>query len=303
MSIHLHRGISSIHPLSTQLERTTKWSLHVLPSPNTLSSTCDFSNGPDGALWGEANVKNNIFRVDTKTGAADEYPIPPPHPSATRLYKASMTTKFKIEQHSPARSEKAQMAISTPAMPPENPLGDLQPSNDLYTAEDGIWLTQTTGNVLLFFSFRTETIKIHPVVIPLALPLGLFVASDGVVFVAVLQAKKILTCHPKMAEKNGFVYFALFTGNGNGRIEMKRIPLYSGDSGQNDDRLARLDTKALKYSYVDFPNTDALIGLPGTLSPLPPYIDVAVNCGPGDAIYFTNVSGNRLGRYSLSGLY
>lgn len=91
-----------------------------------------------------------------------------------------------------------------------------------------------------FVSFATESFTNYPIPTPLSLPLGLFVASDGVVYIAELLANKILTYGPKTdvtsecdlpeplqmptvirAEKDGFVYFALFTGNGIGRINMK----------------------------------------------------------------------------------
>ena len=68
--------------------------------------------------------------------------------------------------------------------------------------------------------------------------------------------------------------------------------------------MARLDTKTLTYSYVNFPNTlGGTTGLPGITGDVPPYIDVAVNYGPGDAVYFTDIADNRVGRYSLTGLY
>jgi streptogramin lyase len=80
--------------------------------------------------------------------------------------------------------------------PPATVAGNLQPFNDLYTSDDGMWSTQTTGNVLQRFDYATETFETFRVPTPLALPLGLYVASDGVVYVAELLANQILTLDP-----------------------------------------------------------------------------------------------------------
>lgn len=121
------------------------------------------------------------------------------------------------------------------------------------------------------------------------------------------------------AERNGYVYFSLFIGNGIGRINMKThkieifhtnklaglgaedtIDKYGGVylSFFNENMLARLNTNTLKFSYIPFPRS---VNLPA--AGVPPYLDVAVNYGPGDAVWFTDVSGNRVGRYDISGLY
>ena len=222
---------------------------------------------------------------------------------------------------------------------PINPAGDLFFFNDLFTAQDGIYITETTGNSFSFFSFATKNFTTYDVPTPLALPLGLKVASDGLVYIAELTGNKILTFNPKTdtmkeyplpelaqfpavvrAERDGYVYFSLFVGNGIGRINMKthKIELFPTDNigglGAEDtidskggvwlssftsDVLARLDTDTLKYSYTPFPNTFVTANLPG----VPPYVDIAVNYGPGDAIWFTSLLSNQVGRYDISGLF
>jgi hypothetical protein len=45
------------------------------------------------------------------------------------------------------------------------------------------------------------------------------------------------------------------------------------------------------------------LGATGVLGGLPPAVDVAVNYGPGDAIWFTSVLTNQVGRFDIEGLY
>lgn len=115
----------------------------------------------------------------------------------------------------------------------------------------------------------------------------------------------------------------LFTGNGIGRINMQNnsIELYPTDqllglgsvvTKDNDggvwlsffstDVMARLNTTTLTYTYVAFPDTFAAspLNLTGLLGDVPPYIDVGVQYGPGDAIWFGSILKNEVGRYSLS---
>jgi hypothetical protein len=72
-------------------------------------------------------------------------------------------------------------------------------------------------------------------------------------------------------------------------------------SSFNANVLARLDTNTFKYSYVPFPGTLAVADLTGgILSMLPPNVDVPVNYGPGNAIWFASVTRNQVIRYDLS---
>ena len=41
----------------------------------------------------------------------------------------------------------------------------------------------------------------------------------------------------------------------------------------------------------------------GVFGDIPPYVDIAVNYGPGDAIWFTSLTKNQVGRYDITGLY
>ncbi|KAL9060469.1 MAG: hypothetical protein Q9162_000642 [Coniocarpon cinnabarinum] len=319
-----------------------------------LSGPCDLVEGPDGALWGEAILVNHIFRIDTATGAVEEYPIPFTNPvtgantsldifndrtesscairqgADGNLY-ASNGLRNQLVKISPTTKD---ITVLTP--PPYNPLGDLQPFNDLYTAKDGIYLTQTSANLITFFKFADQSFKNYEIPTPASFPLGVYVASNGLVVVAELIGNKIVTLDGNTGELNeypineplqspavvraqtadGLVWYSLFTGNGLGSIDLKtgETKVYHTgeigalcaentiDKGGNIwlsffdiNALAEFDPQTKTFSLVNFP--DSLSNEP---LGLPPYVDVAVNYGPGDAIYFTDVSHNRVGRLALS---
>ncbi|KAK5172770.1 uncharacterized protein LTR77_002890 [Saxophila tyrrhenica] len=223
---------------------------------------------------------------------------------------------------------------------PVNPAGDLQPFNDITEAPGGMYVTQTSGNTFQYYDFSDESFTTYEVPTPASFPLGLKVASNGKLYVAELIGNRILEFDPETkamkefplplplqgpavvrAERNGYVYFSLFTGNGIGRIniETHKIDLYpsstQGGLGAEDtldskggvwlsyftaNVLARLDTNTFKYKYVPFPDTFARGGLSGILGDIPPYVDVAVHYGPGDAVWFASIIENKVGRYALS---
>ncbi|KAI5368376.1 putative WD40/YVTN repeat-like-containing domain superfamily [Septoria linicola] len=328
------------------------------PLKTPAAGPCDLEKGPDGALWGEGILDNIIFRIDPHTGVVEEYPIPFTTPASNQtipgvprviaergvfscairrgadgnLYAAN-GLRNQLVRINPTTRE-----IEVFQPPGTGVAGNLQPFNDLYTSDDGMWYTQTTGNVFQKFDYKSEKFETFKVPTPFSLPLGIFVASDKKVYVAELLGNKILVLDRKKnkieeyplpeplqfpavirAERKGFVYFSLVTGNGIGRINMKThkidifhtnklaglgaedtIDKYGGVylSFFNVNALARLNTDTLKYSYIPFPRS---IDLPAV--DVPPYVDVAVNYGPGDAVWFTDVSGNRVGRYDISGLY
>ncbi|KAF2165243.1 hypothetical protein M409DRAFT_24625 [Zasmidium cellare ATCC 36951] len=341
--------------------RDGRFTFYPLKTP--LSGPCDLERGPDGALWGEMILVNKIFRVDPQSGEVDEYPIPFTTPLSNQTIpglnnplvqdRTALSCAIRTGADGnlyAANGLRNQLLRINPRtkniqvlQPPPNPLGNLFNFNDLYTAKDGIWFTQTTGNVFQFYSFTTQKFTTYNVPTPLALPLGCYVDSAGLVYIAELVANKILVFNPKTkslaeyplplplqfpavirAERAGWVYFSLFIGNGIGRINQKthEIQLFhtnqTGGLGSEDtidkyggvwlsffttDVMARLDTNTLQYSYVPFPDTFASVGGNGVAGDVPPYVDIAVNYGPGDAIWFTSILYNSVGRYSLTGLY
>lgn len=319
---------------------------------------CDLVEGPDGNLWGEAILANIIFRINPSTGEVDEFNIPftvpplnlslpvPPQDADRTEFSCAIRTGHDGNLYASNGLRNQLIRIVPSATPsitaftpqPYNALGDLQPFNDLYSSADGIYFTQTSGNVVSFFSFAAQEItKNFEVPTPLSFPLGVYVASNGLTIIAELIGNKILFLNgtsgdieeyalPEAVQgpavvraetENHDIYFSLFTGNGVGRINLysKDITIFhtnlTGALGAEDtiDSQGRIwlsffDINALgifdpatdEFSFVEFPD---IVDLPQG-SGFPPYIDVAVNYGPGDAIWFTDISGNRVGRYSLS---
>lgn len=164
-----------------------------------------------------------------------------------------------------------------------------------------VYVAEVIGNKILTFDPATKAINEYPLPELAQLP-------------AVIRA-----------ERDGYVYFTLFTGDGLGRINMEthEIDLYHtnqtaglGSEDTIDDKggvwlsfftadvLARLDTNTLDFSYVALPDSLAQVtALPGVLGNIPPYVDVAVNYGPGEAIWFTTLLTNQVGKYDITGLY
>lgn len=342
----------------TEKARSHAFSFYDLPTP--LAGPCDLTDGPDGALWGQDILVNLLFRVDPATGLVTEYRIPFTTPfdnhtmpgvsqaiqDRTALSCAIRTGKDgNIYAGNGLRNQLVRINPTTKKIDvfeptPVDPLGNLFPFNDLYSANDGIYVTQTTGNVFQFFSFQTEEFTTYEVPTLAALPLGLYVASNNIVYVAELVGNKILTFDPSTkaiheyplpelqqypavirAERDGYVYFSLFVGNGIGRINMEthEIELFHTDQigglgSENTidnqggvwlsfftiDAMARLDTNTLEFSYVRFPASFSSQGLNGVPGDVPPYVDIAVNYGPGEAIWFTSLLTNQVGRYALS---
>ena len=82
-------------------------------------------------------------------------------------------------------------------------------------------------------------------------------------------------------DSEGGVWYSAFTGN----------------------VLPRLNTDTLEYDYVTLPIGLGAVGATGVVGGLPPAVDVAVNYGPGDAVWFTSILTNQVGRYNITGLY
>lgn len=310
-------------------------------------------------------LKNIIFRIDPSTGKIDEYPIPfttPLSPTQIGLpgVLKDLTDRTAIScairkgadgnlyaanglRNQLVRINPTTKKIDIFQQPIPNPLGNLQPFNDLFTAEDGMYLTQTSQNTFQFFSYATHEFTTYTIPTPASFPLGLLVASDKKVYIAELVANKILIFDPKTkgieeyplpelaqfptvvrAERDGWVYFATFIGNAMGRINMqsKEIELFHTNqtgfigaentidskggvwySGFTGNVLPRLNTDTLKYDYVQLPIGLSAVGFTGILGGIQPAVDVAINYGPGDAVWFTSITTNQVGRYDLTGLY
>lgn len=70
-------------------------------------------------------------------------------------------------------------------------LGNLEPFNDVTTAPDGVYFSQTTANVITKFDYQTHEFTNYPLPTPLSNPLGMYYAKDGGVWVLEFAANKV----------------------------------------------------------------------------------------------------------------
>ncbi|KAK4494681.1 hypothetical protein PRZ48_014037 [Zasmidium cellare] len=238
------------------------------PIPTPLSGICDLAEGHDKAIWFEDILVNRIGRLDPNTGVVTDYPIPfttplsnvtlgpIPGPAQQILDRTAFSCAIRpgadgyLYATNGVRNQLVQINETTKEIKvfgPVDPTGNLFPFNDLYTADNGLYLTQTTGNTFEFFSFKDHTFTTYHVPTPLALPLGVYVATDKKVYIPELVGNKILIFNPAdksivevplpaplqgpavtRAQVGDWVYFSLFEGDGTGRINIKshKVELY-----------------------------------------------------------------------------
>ena len=303
--------------------------------------------------WIQTQFANTIARIDPVTGKVEEYEIPYTIPASTNpsilpnsLGNTVLSCAIRpgrdgnVYAGNGLRNQLVRINTTTRHIdvftPPDyNPLGDLQPFNDLYSSKDGIYFTQTTANKFSFFSFATEKIVSYKIPTLTALPLGIFVASDGNVYFAEFGAFKIGRFNPTTkkidefpiplslagpavirAETEGrYIWFTAFIGNGLGRLDMQTgnvvaytypspLALTAEDTVDSNGNIWFSTATQNTLNYLT-PSTGKFTSItqPSTLvvAPisLPFYFEIASNYGPGNAIWFTQQLANRVGRYSL----
>jgi streptogramin lyase len=195
-----------------------------------------------------------------------------------------------------------------------------------------MYYTQTTGNQVSLFDYENHTFKNFDVPTPLSGPLGCRTSTDGALWFTEFFANKIGRLNatsgviteyglPPLAfgpavmrvEDGPYMYFTALVGNGIGRINKETgesevftypIPLATPTENTKDSKgnvwFSTLLSNTLQYFT---PSTEKFttIQLPGTLPllPVPPVVDVPVNYGPGNNIWFAQFLTNRVGKYSL----
>lgn len=121
--------------------------------PTALAGPCDLTTGPDGAIWAEDILVNKIARVDVHTGEVTEYEIPFTNgpvlalpeiagrgalacaiqPGNDGMLYAASGIRNQFVRINPSTK---QIDVFTPT--PFNPLGNLQPLNDLWAGPTGV---------------------------------------------------------------------------------------------------------------------------------------------------------------------
>lgn len=332
------------------------FTFYDLPPP--LSGPCDLCTGPDGGLWGQDQLVNQLFRIEPSTGEIETFEIPftlePIHnvtlpgvlgdiagrtalscairPGADGNIYSAFGTRNQLVRIN-AKTKKIDVFT------PDNllqPLGDLQPFNDLYSARDGIYFTQTSANLISFFSFATEQIESYAIPTIASSPLGMFVDSEGIVWFTELLGQKIgrfdpvtktFTEYPvpllalagpaviRVETEGRYIWFTAFVGNSMGRLDKftGEITAYPNPlpggfvaedtidkdgkiwySTANQNTLSRLDPKTGEQNKIVMPGT--IIEAPTSI---PLYFVIAMNYGPGNAVWFTQETINKVGRFDL----
>jgi len=198
-----------------------------------------------------------------------------------------------------------------------------------------MFFTQTTAGVITHFNYKTEQFTNHVVPTQGSLPVGVFVTPDDAVWFCEFFVNKIgklnatdgtFTEYPGnlnttgpavvRAETEGkYLWFTAFLGNSMGRINLEtgEITAFSNPSPLSFPTEDTVDSEGNIWFSTATQNTlNKLVPStgkvetfeqPGTLitAPLivPPAVDIAVHYGPGNAIWFTEVANNRVGKYQL----
>ncbi|KAH9208013.1 hypothetical protein DL95DRAFT_415148 [Leptodontidium sp. 2 PMI_412] len=273
------------------------------PFDAPLTGPCDLTTGPDGAIWSSNFITNTIGRVDPITGDVSEYQAPSVNLTKPRLgdilgrsglscviqpgsdgflYAASGVRNELIKINPTTKAIKVFTPPSTGELPSE--VGNLESFNDMWRGPKG------------YFTYNTEEfIDFHPPT-PLSGPL------------AVIRAET--------SDADGtYIWFTAFTGNYNGRVniktgEIKAFPstsLLSFPTENTVDGEGSVWFSTATRNSVNKlnPNTGEVTSVkqPGTLIEalisVDPRVNIAVHYGPGNAIWFTELARNRIGRFQL----
>ena len=157
--------------------------------PTALSGPCDVSTGPDNMLYVQEFFADRIARFNPQTGEFTEYDIPftvplldnftLPLPGDTKfeLLACAIRTGYdgymyfsngahnQLVRHDVHTGE---TVVFTPPGDLLQVLGNIEPFNDVTSAPDGIYFTQTTGNVLTRFDYTTHEFENFEVPTPVS---------------------------------------------------------------------------------------------------------------------------------------
>ncbi|KAL8279781.1 hypothetical protein RQP46_007876 [Phenoliferia psychrophenolica] len=223
-----------------------------------------------------------------------------------------------------------EITVFTPPYP-NSIAGNLEFFNDLYAAPDGMYFTLTTANVLFHFDYVTEALTPYIPPTIAAGPLGVFYASDGNIWITYFLASKIakfdvstktFTEYPvplpgglapaviRAESPKGTIWATCLAGGSLARIDISTgaitlvqdLPASLPSENTVDSQgnvwystigrgtLNKLNPKTGSVTQVAQPG---LLGLPAVSA------DLAIMYGPGNAIWFTELANNRIGRYQL----
>lgn len=199
-----------------------------------------------------------------------------------------------------------------------------------------MWYTLTTAGTLYHFDYATETFDgVYPLPTPLNGVVGAFVSKiDGNVYLAEMLGQAITRFDPRTKQftrfplpltglgivvvraetENRYIWFTGFVSNSNVRFDTQteKIDVFTDPLPASFPTENTVDPQGRYWystatrntiQYLDQNNEAVIIDMPddGITSPIgiPPGLNIAVHSGPDNAIYFSQVLRNRIGRYQL----
>lgn len=172
---------------------------HYINMKTAFSGPCDVSEGPDGLIYVQELLANKIVRYNQHTGVLTEYPIPfttPLLPNATLplpdnakavlltcairngfdgLMYFSNGNRNQLVQHN--TTDGTTRVFTPPSL--LQPVGNLQPLNDVTTAPDGVYFSMTTANQIAKFDYHTHKFTFFDIPTLASIPIGMYYAKDG----------------------------------------------------------------------------------------------------------------------------
>ncbi|KAL1604245.1 hypothetical protein SLS59_004039 [Nothophoma quercina] len=268
-----------------------------LPLTGRVAFACAIQPGSDGNLYAATGVRSQFLKINPSNGDIKVFTPPPPN------------VPF---------------------------LGNIQPFNDLWDGGDGMWYTLTTAGTLYHFNYATESFDgVYPLPTPLNGVVGAFVSKiDGNVYLAEMLGQAItkfdvktkkFTRYPlpldglgivvvRAETENRYIWFTGFLSNSNVRFDTQteKIDVFTDPLPASFPTENTVDPQGRYWystatrntiQYLDQNNEAVIIDMPdnGITSPvgIPPGFNIAIHSGPDNAIYFSQVLRNRIGRYQL----
>jgi virginiamycin B lyase len=164
----------------------------LLPTPG--SRPHDPLAMPDGTIWYTGQMANVIGRLDPKTGAIKQYPLPPdsgPHGLvADRDGNIWYTANFAgyIGKLDPRTGHVTQYPMPNPAA--------RDPHTPVFDQHGMLWFTVQSGNFVGELDPATGHIELVPLPSPHSLPYGMAINSKGIPFFAEFGANRISAIDP-----------------------------------------------------------------------------------------------------------
>jgi streptogramin lyase len=199
-----------------------------------------------------------------------------------------------------------------------------------------MWYTLTTAGTLYHFNYATEQFDgVYPLPTPLNGVVGAFVSTiDDSVWLAEMLGQAITKFDPRTKHftryslpldglgivvvraetENRYIWFTGFGSNSNVRFDTRteKIDVFADPLPGSLPTENTVDPQGRYWystatrntiQYLDNNNEAVIIDIPdsGITSPvgIPPGLNIAIHSGPDNAIYFSQLLRNRIGRYQL----